>query len=240
MTIIPECASQTQPKTAVEADQLDGLADKIRTAVFAIGAAENNALDRAMACGDALAIARVEVKAQRLLWLVWLEKNCPSLTRLNAARYMRLAAHRAELDVSRVTHPHLSIREALKVIAKSKVPKTTASKPKPKPKFDQKERQRLIQLAQKEQERATALQHELDAMKRADVGATSTGEVERLRVAADEYQSKARMLEIQIQGHESEVKEVTRDRNAWKERAEKAEAKLAEFESVAANMTEAV
>jgi hypothetical protein len=139
MTLISECASQTQPKTAIETDQLDGLADKIRTAVFAIGAAENNALDRAMACGDALATAKVEVKARRLPWLVWLEKNCPSLTRVNAARYMRLAEPRAELDVSRVTHPHLSIREALKVIAKPKVSKTTASKPKPKP-FDEKER----------------------------------------------------------------------------------------------------
>jgi Protein of unknown function (DUF3102) len=84
-------------------ETLAGLAAQIQTEVEAIDqqdkiarAADKNALQRAMHCGDLLLKAKAMVRYGG--WLVWLGKEIPFLSERTAHDYMRLARYRREIE----------------------------------------------------------------------------------------------------------------------------------------------
>jgi hypothetical protein len=101
--------------SAIVKVDLDILAAHIRTAHEAIGLALSNALDHAFAAGEALLEAQAQVKYGA--WRSWLHNNC-AVSERTARLYMALARHRAEIEAERQRVAELTLRGALKLIAK--------------------------------------------------------------------------------------------------------------------------
>jgi hypothetical protein len=114
------------PTVTEAATSLGKLAEQIRSGHEQIGQQMCNALHIAFSVGDALAQARAQVASGQ--WGKWLRANC-FLSRRTAFLYMQLAQHRGELEQRMVEIPTLSLRAAVRLIAK---PKAKAP-PRPKP-----------------------------------------------------------------------------------------------------------
>jgi hypothetical protein len=113
--------------STVSTDDLTILADRIKAAHAAVGTALQHALD----AGCAL------LKAKRLVphggWLPWIEDHCGISVR-TAQAYMRLANEDEQLiapdeDQIRSSVAHLSVRAAVKKVAKPKPTKKAKTKP---------------------------------------------------------------------------------------------------------------
>jgi hypothetical protein len=95
---------------------LSQLADKIRAAHQAVVNAANNALDSAMAAGDALIAARNGGKIRHGDWARWLGQHC-DLRERTARVYIQLAQNRELIGTKRQHAAELSLRGALRLIA---------------------------------------------------------------------------------------------------------------------------
>jgi hypothetical protein len=106
---------------------LAGLAAGIRSEHEAYQAAIKSGLDHAMACGELLNQAKAKLGHGQ--WLPWLRQECPKIKTRTAQAYMRLAAHRREIEVAakNATIAHLTMNAAQGLIARDpKRPATPA------------------------------------------------------------------------------------------------------------------
>jgi Protein of unknown function (DUF3102) len=101
-------ASKTQ-----DSANLTTLAATVRAGLAAIAHAEGQKLTHALTIGDALAAAKV--LAGHGGWLLWLE-TCGGLSARSARDYMRLAAHRPQIEAYRQHAADLTIRGTLRLI----------------------------------------------------------------------------------------------------------------------------
>jgi hypothetical protein len=121
-----DTTSRANFKLTAEIDDLDTLAKEVCKHLAAGANAAQNFLEHALAAGDALILARAQVRHGD--WLKWL-KSC-DLSADTAERFMKLARHRAELNSARVRN--LSLSAALKLVARKKPvdgPKAKKSRP---------------------------------------------------------------------------------------------------------------
>jgi hypothetical protein len=98
-------------------NDLDALATSIRRYLKQINKACVTALRIALDAGDALQQAKDQVPDKQ--WGKWLRDNC-FLSVRTAQLYMQLADHRTEIEFEAARFDELSIRQARKLIAKSK------------------------------------------------------------------------------------------------------------------------
>src|SRR5215470_20057697 len=124
-----DTSSRANFKANAEIDDLDALAKEVSKHLQASAAAAQNFLEHALAAGDALIRAKKQVKPGN--WYSWL-CSC-DLSEDKAQRYMKLAAHRAELDPARVRG--LSLRAALKLIGSQPPADSKQKKKKAAPSF---------------------------------------------------------------------------------------------------------
>jgi hypothetical protein len=101
--------------------ELAELAQRIRAALEAVRQANSNALESALAAGDALNAAQERVSSG---WGHWLRTNC-SLKPSTALLYQQLARHRSEIEARIEEIGALSLRAARRLVTKK--PKTTIS-----------------------------------------------------------------------------------------------------------------
>jgi hypothetical protein len=97
--------------------ELDTLADTIRTADQGVAHAVGNMVEHALTAGDAL--LRAKAKVGHGNWLRYLKDKC-DLGEDRAERYMRLAHGREVLTANSARLRNLSITQALKLIAGNK------------------------------------------------------------------------------------------------------------------------
>ena len=95
-------------------DVLTALATQIRRAHRAITLALHEALDHAMAAGDALIAAHGQVKHGE--WSHWLKRHC-DLRERTARRYIQLARARQVLEANRSRATDLSLAGALRLLS---------------------------------------------------------------------------------------------------------------------------
>jgi hypothetical protein len=99
----------------VAKQSLDNLASIVRAEHAAVGHAAGDMLAHAIAAGDALLAAKVQVAHGE--WRSWLRHHC-CLSERTAQVYKRLAEGRAEIETNPQRAADLSIRAALRLIAR--------------------------------------------------------------------------------------------------------------------------
>jgi hypothetical protein len=98
-------------------NDLVGLAAHANAEHAAVAQHQRVALDHATKAGSFLAAAKERLPHGR--WLPWLAQNCPAISKRTAQVYLQLHYRQAELKCADVP-AHLTIDDALKVIAKRK------------------------------------------------------------------------------------------------------------------------
>lgn len=109
-------------KTVITQDEAK-LADSINEHHAQAEHHAREAVNHAMACGEALLTAKELVKHGE--WLDWLKVNT-TVSERTSRNYMRLASHRDQIEAKRKHVADLSVRGAIELLKKSK-PKTPAS-----------------------------------------------------------------------------------------------------------------
>jgi hypothetical protein len=107
-------------------NDLVGLAAGANTEHDAVAQHQRVALEHAIKAGSFLAAAKDRLPHGR--WLPWLAQNCPTISRRTAQVYLQLHYRQADLKCADVP-AHLTIDDALKVIAKKKAIEKPARAP---------------------------------------------------------------------------------------------------------------
>jgi Protein of unknown function (DUF3102) len=100
-------------------NSLTDLRERLKTEHAAAAAALTNSLNHAMAAGDILIEAKLQLRHGQ--WLPWLE-NC-GIAERTAQRYIRLARNRAAIESKSDNVSDLSVSSALSFLATPRVPK---------------------------------------------------------------------------------------------------------------------
>ena len=108
--------------------ELAEFAQRIRSALQASRADRCNALHHDLEVGEALIEAQDHVTTG---WKSWLGENCPLSVRTGML-YMQLARHRAEIEAEIERVGELSLRAAVRLVTKKKLPEPESTEP-PKP-----------------------------------------------------------------------------------------------------------
>jgi hypothetical protein len=88
--------------------------DQIKAEYAEVVSAEGNALPHAIKCGEYLALAKENLKAEQGgSWRDWLSTNCPDIASETASLYRRLAEHKSKLRSAK------SINAARKLLPKN-------------------------------------------------------------------------------------------------------------------------
>jgi phage N-6-adenine-methyltransferase len=99
---------------------LTDLATRVMTEHLAVTAAFKKGVERAMAAGDLLIEAKVQLKHGQ--WLPWLTESCRGLSVRMAQLYMRLAKEREAIEANAKDLTHLTIEDAIDLLSPSPVP----------------------------------------------------------------------------------------------------------------------
>jgi hypothetical protein len=98
------------------ASRSSDLVQRIEAEHAAVSFALQSALAHAIACGELLMQAKLQVKAVKGKWLPWLAENC-SIPRRTASHYMALAKRKADLTNEMGNVMPISVRQALAALS---------------------------------------------------------------------------------------------------------------------------
>jgi hypothetical protein len=103
----------------LKSNTLIDLAARIRAEHELVIALMQQSLERAMAVGDLLIEAKVQVKEHGELWLPWIRDHC-QLSERTVQQYMRLAKNRAFIQSKLADAANMSIAAAVQLLAPPK------------------------------------------------------------------------------------------------------------------------
>jgi hypothetical protein len=201
------------PRHTAQAPDLDALAAMVRDAHHAVELAVSDMLEHAFRAGHALNLAKTQVPKGR--WGQWRDEHTGVKERTDRV-YRELAANRAELESYRQSVDDLSIAAALRILGTLRTGRAlpVAAARRSKPKLDVPAVIAWWNDASLEDRRCfldSAGRRAIDDARPPswrhsdDIGASSTGEIARLKSRIEELQREVRQRDLTIAGLRREL-----------------------------------